>query len=87
MPPPESALEKDSHGQIIGCTGAQHDDPPETEAYMYAGEAEWPGAMPLEPLSAHECEGMGPAEQLRARGFAHFRGCFTPEFIKRSYKE
>jgi hypothetical protein len=74
------AVRTDSHGQIIGRGDAAHADPPETD--VYTGAADWPDPMPAEPLSAHAFDGMSPAEQLRTRGFAHFRRCFTPEFIE-----
>jgi hypothetical protein len=71
----------DSHGQIIGSVDATQDPPP---TGVYVGVADFPDAMPSVPLQALPCPqgGWSPERQLRERGFAQFRNCFTPEFIE-----
>ena len=78
---PADALETDEHNQIISRGGADHVDPAPTEAYV--GVEDWTAdAMPQTPLEFNTFEGMSPKEQLRTRGFAQCKNCFTPEFIE-----
>ena len=75
--PPAKGVEKDAHGQIVGSAGPAT-DPPHTNTFS----STFPGAMPAAALQCLAFENMPPGEQLRTRGFVHFRNCFTPEFIE-----
>jgi phytanoyl-CoA hydroxylase len=77
-------VEKDAHGQIVITRPSQSSpassDPPHSDTYVEAKD--FPDRMPQVPLEYHTFEGLTAEEQLRVRGFAHFRNCFTAEFIE-----
>ena len=77
-----SPLEKDAHGQIVSHGGGDDSQPDPEPTEDFVGAAEWPDPMPSAPLAAHDFGDLSPAQQLRTRGFAHFRHCFTPAFIE-----
>lgn len=75
-----AGYQTDSHGQII-ASADRAQDPAPTDRYVPA-EA-FPDTMPSLALHALAVPGgHSPKQQLRDRGFAHFRNCFTPEFVE-----